>query len=383
MVSRIAIACACLPLIGACGRASTGDGEPPIRFLHTFSPAETELFNQTMAEKGLSVESSLVPFARGQQVIGEILRTGTACPDLIRIDATWLDALAGRLTPVPSELVHADWTAEAAALVTRVPASGWLAVPQTVDGLVVVRDAKRPAPSSSSVADVTAAALAARTQPAMPYPLGLRADGYWLIPWLRADGASLSVTEPGIAGDGAVRALATFAALFGHVASPPPPAGGEAPDELRRWNAGEVAYWITGPWQIGYLEGRDHLAISALAHAPKGGQLLVVPACAKHPSDGWRLAAELTSPAVEAKFAGSFALVPTRTQALSEASPLVHAIDAALAMAEMLPHAKVTPMLFDDLNPALAAVVTKDATPDEAIAGVRRGWRRLSRGDAR
>ena len=38
----------------------------------------------------------------------------------------------------------------------------------------------------------------------------------------------------------------------------------------------------------------------------------------------------------------------------------------------------LTPLLFDDLNPALAAVVAGDATADEAIEGVRRGWRRLA-----
>jgi hypothetical protein len=43
----------------------------PIRFLHTFGAEETELFNETVAERGLIVESSLVPFARGQQVIGD------------------------------------------------------------------------------------------------------------------------------------------------------------------------------------------------------------------------------------------------------------------------------------------------------------------------
>ena len=25
------------------------------------------------------------------------------------------------------------------------------------------------------------------------------------------------------------------------------------PDEIRRWMAHEVAYWITGPWQVGAL----------------------------------------------------------------------------------------------------------------------------------
>jgi hypothetical protein len=33
--------------------------------------------------------------------------------------------------------------------------------------------------------------------------------------------------------------------------------------------------------------------------------------------------------------------------------------------------------LFDDLNPAITAVVEGDATADEAMLGVRRGWSRL------
>ena len=65
---------AALPLC-ACGQDRAAP--TPIRFLHTFGAEETEVFNATMAERGIAVESSLVPFARGQQVISEILRAGT------------------------------------------------------------------------------------------------------------------------------------------------------------------------------------------------------------------------------------------------------------------------------------------------------------------
>jgi len=396
--------------LAACGSGSS-PSSAPIRFLHTFAPDETEQVNAAMAERDVAVESSLVPFARGQQVISEILAAGKDCPDLIRIDATWLPGLAAAdlLQPVPPELVQLDWLPEAAALVDptaspsgdaarqdQVPArdptaspSGdaarqdqvparettpWLAVPQTVDGLVVLRDDSALAPSSPSLDDLAAAARAAKT-PERRFPLGLRVDGYWLVPWLRADGADLSVTM--IAGDGAERALAGFAALFGDLAAPPPPAGSEAPDELRRWNAHDVAYWVTGPWQLGTFHDREHLAVSPIAHAPRGGQLLVVPKCARRASDGWRLAGELTSVPVELSFAQTFGTVPSRRAALDAAPPIVHAIYAALDSAEMLPRSPITPLLFDDLNPALAAVVAGDATAREALAGVRRGWRRL------
>src|SRR5258706_10186784 len=120
--ARVAVLAA---LAAACGREPAAPA--PIRFLHTFAANETELFNQTMAERGIAVESSLVPFARGQQVIGEILRAGKGCPDLIRIDATWLPGLVhqGLLAPVPPELRALDWlpevTAEGGVLQTGLP----------------------------------------------------------------------------------------------------------------------------------------------------------------------------------------------------------------------------------------------------------------------
>jgi len=365
-----------LLLLVACGGETTS--APPIRFLHTFNAEETELFNRLIDEKTIRVESSIVPFARGQQVIDEILRAGTSCPDLIRIDATWLPALRAELVEVPAELAGRDWTPEATKLAVD-PQAATLAVPQTIDGLLVVRDRARPAPSSPAIDDLVAAARAAK---ATGYPLGLRVDGYWLVPWLRAEGVELSIEDNGIESDGAVKATARFAALFGDVAAPPPPAGSETPDELRRWNAGELAYWVTGPWALGALQDRDRLAVSALAHAPRGGQLLVVPKCAKRPGEGWKLAAELTDVAVLAKFAETFGTVPTRRSALAMAPQIARDIYAALAATEPLRRDPRTPLLFDDLNPALAAVIAHDATPDEAIAGVRRGWQRL-RGKAR
>ncbi|CAN5914386.1 hypothetical protein BH11MYX2_BH11MYX2_08870 [soil metagenome] len=347
----------------------------PIRFLHTFSPAETELFNASIADRGLAVESSLVPFARGQQVINEILAAGGTCPDLIRIDATWLPGLRAQLVPPPAELQSLDWTPEAAALAQLDGA--WWGVPQTVDGLITIRDVATPPPASSSVEDLVSAARAAKSE-GRRYPLALRVDGYWLLPWLRADGGELA--PDGIATESAIHAVASFAALYGDVAAPPPPAGSEAPDELRRWGAHEVAYWITGPWQLGSLRDPERVAVSAIAHAPRGGQLLVVPRCATRPADGWKLAGEIASVPFESVLANAFRTVPTRQAALAQAPALAQAAAAALKDAAPLPRTAFTPLLFDDLNPALSAVVAGDATADEAIAGVRRGWSRVEKG---
>jgi ABC-type glycerol-3-phosphate transport system substrate-binding protein len=385
-LSFVASALGIVASMAACG--SETEGPAPIRFLHTFGSEETELFNKAIAERGIAVESSLVPFARGQQVISEILRAGSHCPDLIRIDATWLPGFlaAKLLQPVPPALAQLDWLPEAVALASSPEAgvnpassipgpSGLAALPATVDGLVVIRDGAAPAPASPSIADLLAATRAAR-HAGRPMPLGVRVDGYWLVPWLRAEGADLAVGA--IDDAGAARAVGAFAALFGELVPPPPPAGAEAPDEIRRWTAHEVAYWVTGPWQVGALHDRERLAVSPLSRAPRGGQLLVVPTCAKHADEGWRLAAELTAVDMQRRFAEAFATVPTRTAALDAAPPLVRAIHDALGAAEVLPRSTLTPLLFDDLNPALAAAVNGDATPEEVIDGVRRGWRRLA-----
>jgi len=369
---RVLIAAAAA--VAACQRSAAP--RPAIRFLHTFSNEETRLFNATMAERGLVVESSLVPFSRGRQVIGEILRARTDCPDVIRIDATWLPELVvgGLLIEAPPALTARDWSPEAAALAQL--DGVWWAAPQAVDGLLVVRDAAMPAPASSSLADLLAAARAARS-PTRRYPLSIRVDGYWFVPWLRDETGELA--PGGIAGDAATRAMTRFAQLFGDVTQPPPSSGLEEIDEGRLWTSREVAYWITGPWQFYQLGDRARIAVSPLAHAPRGGQLLVVPRCAKHPDDGWRLADELTSLPVEARFAERFSTAPTQLAALTAAPALSRATYEALRGASMLPRDPVTPLLFDDLNAALSAVVLGDATADEAIAGVRRSWQRLTR----
>jgi len=371
-VASIVMAVAAIAL-GGCGKPPARP--PAIRFLHTFGPQETELFNTTMAERGIAVESLLVPFARGQQTINEILHARNDCPDLIRIDATWLAGLvaSGLVVEPPAALAALDWTPEAAALAQL--RGVWWSLPQSVDGLLVIRDLATPAPASPSLPDLLAAARAARATTG-PYPLSVRIDGYWFVPWLRDEGGELSAPD-GIAGAEAVRAMTKLAALFGDLVPPPPSPGSEDPEEMRRWEAREVAYWITGPWQFAELRDRDRVAVSGLAHAPRGGQLLVVPRCAKHPADGWRLAGELTSLPVQARFAGTFASVPTRRAALEDAPALSRAAETALRSTAMLPREPVTPMLFDDLNPALAAVVAGDATAEEAVAGVRRGWQRL------
>jgi len=377
-LSLLALLCAC----------SSGDssGPPPVRLVHTFNPQESAALDDFLAERGAPVATSLLPFARGQSVLHEVLTSGEDCPDVARIDATWLPGLvdAELLLATPPALSGARaWLPEAAALASY-RGQTW-ALPHSLDGLAVVY---RPeAVALAGARTLGELEVAARTLTRQGrWGLGLRVDGYWLVAFLRDAGADVAdgtTGALGIDGDGAAAAMKRFASLLGQggVSPPPPPPGAEAGAEARRFRAGELAALVTGPWALPELAGDDlgGVRVTALPGAPRGGQLLVVPRCARDPEGGWRLAAELTDPKLTAAWSRRTGMIPATSDGLAGGAEVSRAFHDALADARPLPRHPLSAWLFDDLNPALAAVVAGDATADEAVPGVRRAWTRLLR----
>ena len=367
-----------LVAIAACS-SERAPAAPPVRLVHTFNPAETAALDDFLAARAAPVRTALLPFARGQSVLHEVLRSGDDCPDVARIDATWLPGLveADLLLEAPAPLAGARrWLPEAAPL-AEYRGRRW-ALPHSLDGLAVVYRPGAIDPTWETLDELEAAARAA-TQPGR-WGLGLRLDGYWLVAWLRAAGADVAdgtTGDLGIDGDEAVAAVERFARLVDDVSPPPPPPGAEAGSEARRFRAGEVAALVTGPWALPELGG--DVAVAPLPGAPRGGQLLVVPRCAPDPARGWSLAAELTDPRLTAAWSRRTGMIPATEDGLAGGAEVSRAFHAALAGARPLPRHPMSAWLFDDLNPALAAVVAGDATAAEAVAGVRRAWARMSR----
>ncbi len=187
-----------------------------VRFVHTFSPAETAALDELLTTTHRSVEATLLPFARGEAVLGQAMRRADDCPDLARIDATWLPALAGAglLAPPPAELAARDWLPEARELASH--GGALFAVPMSTDGLVLLhRDPPPPPwpPWPPGDLDALVAAGRALTAPGR-WGLGLRVDGYWLVPFLRgrgadvADGTRLTLGVDGPAAEAALTELA-------------------------------------------------------------------------------------------------------------------------------------------------------------------------------
>lgn len=387
-------------LAGGCASEGEERGEQRhLHFWHMFNRQETDALNQELARPraGPAVETSLLSFARGQTILGEVLRAGREdCPDLARIDATWLPGLAaaGLLAPAPEATWGARaWLPEAAEL------ASWdgtpYALPQALTGLVLLhrRLALRAAAWPPGTVDDLEAAARELTRDGR-YGLGLRIDGYWFIAFLRGlDGDALDAAAGtlGVDRPDARRALERFAALFapGGVAPPPDAPADQHDAEVRRFRSGEVAILVQGPWAIFDLTGGAAEDLSATAFprdargrpaAPRGGQLYVVPRCAADPAAAWALALELTEPALQAGWARRFGVVPVTREALDRSGRLPGELYAALSQgARPLPRHQLSAQMFDDLSPAIEAVVVGDATADEALDGVVRAWTRLLR----
>lgn len=386
-----------LALTAGCSRPAD-DPAPParprLRLWHTFNPAETAALNQTLtAWTGPEVESSMAPFGQGLAILHRDLAEGRDCPDLVRVDATWLPGLVRerKLAPAPAEVVgQRDFLPEALELAT---VDGALyGLPQAMDGLAILYHEAALAghawpPATMDALIETARALTRDGT----YGLGLRVDGYWFVPFLRAWGPGLlfrdgdsQVPEPvrlGIETPEAAAALARFAALFGAggVAPPPSPPDNVNSDEVRRFRSGELVAVVNGPWAVAELTGgsTSGIGVAALPGAPRGGHNWAVPRCARQPGEAFALALFLTAPERQADWARGLGVIPTTAAGLARSDAFVQSFHRALAQARPLARHPITPALFDDLTPAMAAVVSGNATATEALAGVARAWRRL------
>jgi ABC-type glycerol-3-phosphate transport system substrate-binding protein len=387
---RIWFIAALLAAAGCQGDDQTARGEPPLRFWHAFAPHETEALNRVLdrAQQG-EVETAMLSFARGQTILGQVLRAGIDCPDLARIDATWLPGLAELLSPVPEEVWRArEWLPEAAELTSYRGARR--ALPQALDGLALIH--KKDAVTGVAWPPETLGELEAAAHTLTVegrFGLGVRVDGYWFLPFLLAAGGRLYDPSSGALGldDAAGReALVRFARLFATVTPPPPAPQDAAREAIGDFRRGRIAIEMDGPWAVWELSGGqiDALEVTAFPRAPdggpaalRGGQLYVVPRCARQPVRAWRLALALTDPVLQGEWGRRFGTVPTTRAGLERAGRVAGEFYVALQAARTLPRHAITAEIFDDLTPAIEAVVVGDASAEEALAGVRRGWERL------
>ncbi len=361
-----------------CDRGSSREDDT-LHFWHTFNRDESAALQRWLDRSDRhDVAPTILPFAMANIRVRSALADGS-CPDLVRMDATGVPKLASEelISRAPAAIwEHRKWLPEARELVWHNGAA--FGVPQSLDGLALIHKRRSTSVTMSTLADLENFLALTKSQ------VGMLIDGYWVLAFLRAEGAAMpnAAGMPSIATPRAERGLERYAMFYRK---------GLAYDVLderdpmraivRAFHRGDIDFVMSGPWELGALAAGkpEDLTVTAFpgAHAPRGGQVLVVPACAKHPARAWQLALAMSAPKLQAEWAQSLGSIPVTASGLREAGPLANAFYKALEGTRPLPRHARAPELFDDLSPAVSAVVSGDATAREALAGVARGWKRL------
>lgn len=406
--------------LAGCPRPTRQAARQTLTLWHTYNPEETATLNRVLdrvrgAHPGWRIEVTVIPFARAQN---EFRRAAQRCepgaPDLFRAELPWLAEFVSKrlIRPVPEGLTPESDLLPEARKAARYRDARW-ALPVSLDCLALLYDRTliRQPPSTidelvgmARRATVDAAGRAAGQpgfDPARTTRWGffVRADAYWFLPFLWAQGGDL--LDPGsgqvfIDDARAVAALELYRDLIRveKIAPPRPSPSNDYEDMMTRFAAGQLAMMVNGPWATSALLAqprfRDGTRLgvapfprgrSAAAPAPLSGHGLVVSSCARDPAAAWKLAQHLASADTQVEFARANSVLPALSAVYDREevrrNTRVSGFRAALAASRARPQHPAIARIFDDFTPAVQAVLLGNASPAEALAGVARAWRRL------
>ena len=396
----------------------------PLRLWHTFNTEETRTLNSLLgrihkAHPLLSVQPTVIPFAQAQNAFRRAAGKCTeGAPDVFRSELPWIGEFVSRglIRPVPShgagESGYLPVAREAARYQGRrwiLPASlDCLALlhnralvpkpPQTLDGLIQTARQLTVDKAGRKAGD----ALFSSAQ-AVRWGFYVRADAYWFLPFLWAQGGRLLDPAAGsvyIHQPPAVAALQLYRDLIHlhRVAPPRPSPSNDYEEMMRRFGQGEVAMIVNGPWATSALlsmpafKDASKLGIAPFprgstgkAAAPLSGHGFVVSRCARDQPAAWRLAQALSGLEAQVSFAKNNSLLPALEAAYHQPAlrdnRLISEFKSALALSRARPHHPAMARIFDDFTPAVQAALQGDATPQEALAAVARAWSIILRPD--
>ncbi len=412
-----------LPVMAACDckQQQPVQKKTVLNLWHTFNPEETRTLNKLLVRiheqhPSWVVQSTVIPFARAQN---EFRRAASGCvpgaPDVFRAEMPWVDefvdkglirAVPGANRPAAGALLAA---AEEGASYKK---ERWL-LPASLDCLALLYNRAMVSKPPATVAEMittareltrdsagnNAAASGFDPRKTERWGFYVRADAYWFLPFLWAQGGRL--LDPGkgevyIDKPASVAALLLYRNLIHefHIAPPRPSPSNDYEDMMRRFGTGAVAMIVNGPWATRTLLDRPafkdptRLGVAPFPRgssgqpaAPRSGHGYVVSRCAKDRAAAWRLAAALSDLQAQVLFARSNSLLPSLSAAYEQETikkdRLITGFRDALSGSRARPRHPAMARIFDDFTPAVQAAVLGDATASEALAGVGRAWRRL------
>jgi arabinogalactan oligomer/maltooligosaccharide transport system substrate-binding protein len=395
---------------------------PEINLWHTFNPEETATLNRHLEQvrgrhPGWRIHPTVIPFARAQNKFRQgAQRCGKGSPHVFRAELPWVAELAekGLILPVPAAAPAEGSYLPEARRAARYRGRRWI-LPASLDCLALFYNRallQRPPADLAGLVELARrqtvdAAGRDATNPAFDptktvrWGFYVRADAYWFLPFLWAMGGELlgpEAAHPEVLIDRpeAVRALAFYRDLIRqHLAPPRPSPSNDYEEQMQLFGSGKLAMMVNGPWvtralldQPAFKSHPDRLDVGPFPAGPSGrpaaplsGHGWVVSRCAPRPDAAWALAVSLSDLEAQATFAVENSLLPALTAVYADrrvrSNRFVSGFRAALARARSRPQHPAIARIFDDFNPAVQAVLLGDATPQEALAGVARAWRRL------
>ena len=330
----------------ACGASGEGDGVT-LRFWAMGREGEVveELVREFERENpGVRVDVQQIPWSAAHEKL-LTAHVGDATPDVAQLGNTWvpefaaLDALApldGRVGPsstVPQDaffpgiwdtnvvdgaLYGVPWYVDTRVLFYRpdlLRAAGYDSVPATWEGWTEAmrRIKARMGPRQYP-------ALLPTNEWNQPVIFGLQAGA----PLLREDGRYGGFEDPRFR-----RAFEFYVGLY-RQGFAPTVSNNEIANLYQEFERGNIAMYITGPWNIGEfsrrlppgvpwatapLPGPDGPGVSAA-----GGASLVIFRRSKHPEEAWRLIEFLSRPAVQVRFYALTGDLPARRESWADTS---------------------------------------------------------------
>ncbi len=403
-----------------CSQKAPPRAQQTLTLWHTYNSEETTTLNRVLDRVRAEhpewrVEVTVIPFARAQN---EFRRAAQRCepgaPDLFRAELPWLAEFVSKrlIRPVPPGLAPEGELLPQARQAARYRGQRW-ALPASLDCLALLYDRTRIKKPPATLAELVATARAATvdaagraaTDPGFDpvrtarWGFYVRADAYWFLPFLWAEGGDLLDPESGkvfIDEPRAIAALELYRNLIRvhRVAPPRPSPSNDYEDMLKRFASGQLAMVVNGPWATSALlaepsfKDRARLGVAPFPRgraggppSPLSGHGLVVSSCARDPGAAWRLASYLASAEAQAEFARANsvhrALASVYERAEVRGSAFVTGFRAALDASRARAQHPAIARIFDDFTPAVQAVLLGDASAAEALGGVARAWRRL------
>jgi len=401
-------------LLAGCGggsKSSSSSGgtsqSVKLTFWSTMNDQETVTMKQIVAEcqtqlPNIHVTLQNIPFDSAQNKFRTAAQGNTA-PDIMRSEVAWVADFAsqGFLLPLDkyvSAADKADYLPNALAY-DQYQGKLW-GVPQVTDALALLYNkrllAAKGITSPPQSLDELKADVA-KFADGKPYGLYMRADPYWLQPFVWAFGGGLVDLQQKRILINDAQSVQGAQWLLDLVKSK-----GVAPNRdftkdydnaMTAFKSGNVAMILNGPWSTSDVLGgsafkdASNFGIAPIPAgpggqgSPVGGHNYTIFAGSKHPDQAYQFITCLNSAQHQADLAAKNNLLPTRKSAYSDAkvqaNPVVSAFEPVMVKATARPVSPEGGSIYTDFGPAWQKAYAGKASAQQALDQVAAAWKQL------